>query len=72
MPCRRPQHVDDVMTDDDLLVTVCDRAHEELAGAGGVHWSVPDPARTATTAAFEAAYDDLSARVGELSRFLTV
>jgi hypothetical protein len=28
----------------DLVITVCDRAHEELApGPGWWHWSTPDP-----------------------------
>ena len=29
--------------DGDLVVTVCDLAHEELAEAAAVHWSIPGP-----------------------------
>ena len=32
----------------DLIVSVCDLAHEELGAAAAVHWSVPDPCRLAT------------------------
>lgn len=31
---RTPAHVDDVLRDDDLVVSVCDAAHEELRGTG--------------------------------------
>ena len=69
-----PRHVDDVLgTDDDLgslVITVCDAAHEELAhaaplgpGAGRLHWSVPDPARTAEDAAFDRVVTDLTDRI---------
>lgn len=72
LPMRRlrPRHLDKVSTEGDLVVTVCDLAHEELGQLSAVHWSVPDPARAGTTAAFDLAYDDLSARVGELARRL--
>jgi hypothetical protein len=51
---------------------VCDLAHEQLGEKAAVHWSVPDPARAATAAAFDAAYDDLAARVSQLARLITV
>jgi protein-tyrosine-phosphatase len=70
MPRVRPRHLDEVVTPGDLIVTVCDLAHEELDSRSTVHWSIPDPARTGTTAAFDAAYDDLSARVAELARLV--
>lgn len=70
LPRLRPRHVDEVATEGDLVVTVCDLAHEELGDRSAVHWSVPDPARPGTPAAFDGAYDDLSARVGELARLL--
>ena len=51
-----PRHVDDVLRRprDDLVITVCDTAHEELAAArqrarpvaDRLHWSIPDPVRT--------------------------
>lgn len=71
MPQITPRHLDEVATDGDLIVTVCDLAHEELGTTSTVHWSISDPARRGTTAAFDAAYDDLSARVDELARLVS-
>lgn len=63
-----PQLLDDVATDGDYVVAVCDRAFEELEPtAVRAHWSVPDPVRIGRQAAFEAAYDDLAARVSRLA-----
>ena len=61
-----PRLVDDVVEDADFIVTVCDRAHEEYP-AHAVHWSVPDPLRVDTDAAFEAAFADLASRVTRLA-----
>lgn len=61
-----PRLVEDVATAGALIITVCDRAHEEYP-SGTVHWSVPDPVRAGTDAAFEAAFDDLRRRVGQLA-----
>ena len=44
LPRLRPRHISDVRHDGDLVITVCDLAHEELGEALAVHWSVPDPA----------------------------
>jgi protein-tyrosine-phosphatase len=66
-----------VLTGDDAVVTVCDNAHEELQGAPltgrqlALHWSVPDPVAVGTPAAFDAAYDDLAARVAHLAPRVT-
>ncbi len=57
----RPRPVSEVIGDGDVVVTVCDAAHEEFGGA--LHWSVPDPVEAGTDDAFDAAYKDLSARV---------
>jgi ArsR family transcriptional regulator, arsenate/arsenite/antimonite-responsive transcriptional repressor / arsenate reductase (thioredoxin) len=65
-----PVHVDAVLRADDLVVAVCDNAHEHLPGDTSdrrLHWSVPDPARTDTDAAFETAYTDLAVRVDRLA-----
>ena len=62
-----PRAVGDVVTDDDLVVTVCDNAHEELGGAGRLHWSVPDPVAQGTDAAFDAAVEELARRVHTLA-----
>jgi protein-tyrosine-phosphatase/DNA-binding HxlR family transcriptional regulator len=62
-------HVRDVLHEGDLVVAVCDNAHEELdAPPGGrLHWSVPDPARVDTDAAFEQAFHDIADRVRRLA-----
>ena len=62
-----PRQLDPVAVEGDLVVTVCDSAHEELAGLGGVHWSVPDPLRLGTVEAFEHAYSDLAHRITDLA-----
>ena len=69
LPLRRlrPRHLNDVADARDLVVTVCDLAHEELAGGADLHWSVPDPAATGTPSAFDAAYDELTRRVSDLA-----
>jgi ArsR family transcriptional regulator, arsenate/arsenite/antimonite-responsive transcriptional repressor / arsenate reductase (thioredoxin) len=63
-----PRHVDDVLHPDDVLITVCDAAHEELGpGPDRLHWSVPDPARRGDDAAFDRAVDELTERIGRLA-----
>jgi ArsR family transcriptional regulator, arsenate/arsenite/antimonite-responsive transcriptional repressor / arsenate reductase (thioredoxin) len=64
-----PRHVDDVLRPDDVVITVCDAAHEELgAGRDRLHWSIPDPVRRG---GFDAAFDDavaeLTDRIGRLA-----
>jgi ArsR family transcriptional regulator, arsenate/arsenite/antimonite-responsive transcriptional repressor / arsenate reductase (thioredoxin) len=59
----------EVLHPDDLVVAVCDTAHEHL-GAQSVdrlHWSVPDPARIGEPDAFDEALLDLSTRVDRLA-----
>jgi len=62
-------HISDVAADGDLLIAVCDNAHEDLTGPvrPRLHWSVPDPVRVDTDEAFEAAYTDLASRVDRLA-----
>jgi ArsR family transcriptional regulator, arsenate/arsenite/antimonite-responsive transcriptional repressor / arsenate reductase (thioredoxin) len=69
----RTAHVDDVIRDDDLVVAVCDNAHEHLPTATkpALHWSVPDPAPADTDAAFEAAYAAIADRIDRLAAVLT-
>jgi protein-tyrosine-phosphatase len=62
-----PRKLDKVAGHADLMVTVCDNAHEELVGLGGVHWSVPDPLRLGTEEAFEKAFRDIADRVNDLA-----
>ncbi|MFK4759902.1 helix-turn-helix domain-containing protein [Microbacterium sp. ZW T5_45] len=61
-----PRLVDEVDMEGAFIITVCDRAHEEYP-AGTVHWSVPDPVRVGTDAAFETAFDDIRRRVDQLA-----
>lgn len=64
----RPRPLEEVATGRDLVITVCDTAHEELKGmVAGRHWSVPDPVRIGTEAAFDAAFADLVRRVTDLA-----
>ncbi len=68
-------HAEDVVHKGDLVIAVCDNAHEQLATGPTrlrprLHWSVPDPARVDTDAAFEASYADLEARITRLSSAL--
>jgi protein-tyrosine-phosphatase len=55
------------LRDGDLVVTVCDRAHEELGDLGWAHWSIPDPVPDGSPQAFDAAYERLAARVTRLA-----
>jgi protein-tyrosine-phosphatase len=63
LPRLRPRHVSDVRRDGDLLVTVCDLAHEELGRQAALHWSVPDPVLAGDPESFDAALADLDRRV---------
>lgn len=59
-----PSHLDAVAPLPPLLVTVCDRAHEELDPAEHwLHWSVPDPVAVGTRAAFDATVAELDHRM---------
>lgn len=61
-----PRSLASVIHPGDLVITVCDRAHEELAD-GGLHWSIPDPVADGTKAAFEQAFGLLAERVENLA-----
>ena len=65
LPMRRlrPRHISDVRQDGDLVITVCDLAHEELGRQAAVHWSVPDPVVVGTRAAFDATVGELRERI---------
>ncbi|WP_426006613.1 metalloregulator ArsR/SmtB family transcription factor [Paenarthrobacter sp. NyZ202] len=62
-----PRQLGDVAEDADFIITVCDNAHEELPGLGGIHWSVPDPIRANTTDAFDSAFEDINRRINDLA-----
>ncbi len=53
-----------------LVITVCDRAHEDLAkndAVGLLHWSIPDPAEAGTKDAFDQTVTQILDRVHELA-----
>ena len=50
-----------------LVITVCDRAHEEVPVPDhALHWSIPDPVETGTAAAFDSAVDLIQGRIDRL------
>jgi len=67
LPAESPRAVDTVQKESDLVVAVCDNAHEELHVPGRLHWSIADPVRVGTDAAFDTAYDELERRIAELA-----
>ena len=75
---RRGLDLDDQMHDaattlnaDDLVIVVCDHAHERLGfRAERLHWSVSDPVARPVTSSFDAACDDIQARIGQLEHTL--
>lgn len=63
-----PRHLDDVVRPNDVIIAVCDNAHEELpADSRRLHWSIPDPVRTGRAAAFDRALDELIVRIDHLT-----
>lgn len=61
-----PARLDAVARPDDFVVTVCDSAREAIGLFADAHWSIPDPVEHGDEA-FDAAYDQLVARVEELA-----
>ncbi len=82
----KPHPLADTIRAGDLLVAVCDNAHEELAntsaisakiqrpplivGRGWLHWAIPDPVRVETEVAFETAYQHITTWVDRLAAVL--
>lgn len=58
----RPASMPEVLDAEDLIITVCDSADREV-DIGHTHWSVPDPVRVGTPAAFERTLADLTNRI---------
>ncbi|KQM15241.1 ArsR family transcriptional regulator [Plantibacter sp. Leaf171] len=67
LPSSAPSALATVLGVDDFVITVCDNAHEEIGVTGDLHWSIPDPVRVGTDAAFDAAYIDLERRIADLA-----
>lgn len=65
LTAHQPRAVGDVIDNGDFVITVCDCAHERLSRSE-LHWSVPNPGRIGTAAAYEAAYVDLADRIERL------
>jgi ArsR family transcriptional regulator, arsenate/arsenite/antimonite-responsive transcriptional repressor / arsenate reductase (thioredoxin) len=68
----RTAWVGDVLRPEDLVVVVCDNAHEHLGKLGDqgrkrVHWSVRDPTRSGSRVAFARAFTELTDRVDRLA-----
>ncbi len=57
-----PRSADDVLADDDMVVTVCDAADRELSRPH-LHWSIPDPVPVGTPDAFEDALRQITGRI---------
>lgn len=62
-----PHAFNDVRSPTDFVITVCDNAHEELGATGDLHWSIPDPVRLGTAAAFDTTYAELQRRISDLA-----
>jgi protein-tyrosine-phosphatase len=67
LPRLRPASITDVREDGDLIVTVCDLAHEELSEPAALHWSVPDPVPAGNPDSFDATVTELADRVRTLA-----
>lgn len=68
------RHIAQVARPHDLLVAVCDNAHEHLpvTTLQRLHWSVPDPVPDGSEEAFDLAVADLSVRIGHLGPALAL
>ncbi|OJX70197.1 MAG: ArsR family transcriptional regulator [Micrococcales bacterium 73-13] len=66
-----PRALVDVLEQGDWIVTVCDTAHEELGLDRSIHWSIPDPVRVGTDAAFDEAFDAIARRIEDFAPHLT-
>ncbi len=62
-----PRLVTSIDTLPDLVITVCDRAHEELeTKPSWLHWSIPDPIADGSNAAFDEVVAQLTDRIQTL------
>jgi ArsR family transcriptional regulator, arsenate/arsenite/antimonite-responsive transcriptional repressor / arsenate reductase (thioredoxin) len=60
----RPRALEAVDLEVDVVVTVCDRAHEELdPPRSWLHWSISDPGEVGTRRAFDATLAELDHRI---------
>lgn len=62
-----PRHVSEVRGHPDIVITVCDEAHEDLEpDTHWLHWSIPDPVRTGRAAHFDGVVKELNRRIDRL------
>ena len=63
-----PRALEPADLDASLIVTVCDRAREELEPpTAWLHWSIPDPVDAGTRRAFDAALAELDHRITSIA-----
>lgn len=68
MQPQAPRHLDEVVKSSDVIIAVCDSAHEELpADSRRLHWSIPDPVRTGRTGDFDRVVDELTVRIDHVA-----
>ena len=67
----RTRSIEEVTERPDVVVTVCDVAHEELRAleddAAVLHWSIPDPAAMRSSSAYDDALGQIVSRVETLA-----
>lgn len=62
-----PRHLDEVDLTGRLVVTVCDRAHEDLRpGHSWLHWSITDPVASPSKRTFDRTVAELRDRIASL------
>ncbi len=62
-----PHDLSEIESFPPLVISVCDRAHEELGtDVDWLHWSIPDPVPQGTRAAFDTALGELRDRIDSL------
>jgi len=65
---RRPRHVGEILRPTDLIIAVCDSAHEELpADSPRLHWSIPDPVQAHHRNAFDRTLEELIERINRFA-----
>lgn len=64
----KPKRWSDIAALPDLIISVCDRAHEAGVPFDGpsLHWSIPDPVVSGEPAAFRSSFAAIRARVEDL------
>lgn len=64
----RPRAVDGLLQAGDLVIAVCDNAHEQLPPElVHLHWSIPDPVPVGTGDAFDSALERISDRIDRIA-----